>query len=141
MFRIRMVVAALTLLVCDVSPAAAQSVRGHIKFDFFGAISPDEVTVNAWIDEDGMPQGMMEWNGGLVEKAPKGGPTDPWHMDVLDLEVDGNTAHVFGIVTHSVIPEEIGTLVDLYFTDNSGMGEPDEFQFEPILAGNVTVSD
>ena len=57
---------------------------------------------------------------------------------------DGNTAHVLGVVVHSVFPEEIGIQVPLDFTDNSGTGQPDEIGVFggasfPIVAGNIIV--
>ena len=57
---------------------------------------------------------------------------------------DGNTAHVFGVVIHSVFPEEIGIGVPLDFRDNRGTGQPDETgvfggDLVPIIAGNFIV--
>ena len=141
MFRIRAVCGALALLVCGLSPATAQSVRGHLKTLLPGELSLNEVSIDAWIDDDGVPQGMMEWTGGVTLKGHPAGPTDPWHLDILDLEFDGNTVLVTAIVTHSVFPDEIGMIFPLLFTDNSGTGQPDEFGNLPALAGHVTVID
>jgi hypothetical protein len=142
MFRIRAVCGVLALLVCGLSPATAQSVRGHLKTLVpAGEVIVNEVSIDAWIDDDGEPQGMMEWTGGLAVKGHPAGPSDPWHLDILDLEFDGNAVLVTAIVTHSVFPDEIGTIVQVLFTDNSGTGEPDEFGSVPAIAGHVTVSD
>jgi hypothetical protein len=83
------------------------------------------------------------WVGGTTPRRP-GGPADPWLIDVTQIIFDGKTAHVFGVVVHSVFPEEIGIGVPLDFRDNSGTGQPDEMgvfggDLVPIIAGNFIV--
>jgi hypothetical protein len=140
---IRTACAAVALLACGLGPANAQdgdSVRGHLKLLSYPPSSTMEISINAWIDDDGEAQGNMTWVGGVFKSQP-GGPADPWELDVIDLEFSGNTAYVTAVVTHSVHPADIGTEVFVWFTDNSGTGAPDEFTGQFAAAGNVTVSD
>jgi hypothetical protein len=132
----------LALLLLGLNPALAkaQSVQGHAKVDFFGNQTDDEISVNAYVDDLGFVHGMMEWCGDVSKTHPTG-PTDPWHIEVIDLLVVGNTAYVTGVVTHSVFPGEIGNIVVHAFTDNSALDEPDEIDGIPLLAGNIVVRD
>ncbi len=139
----RMACGVVAALLLGIGPgvATAQSVRGHGKVDLFGVGTlPDLIAVDAWLDDDGVAHGAMTWVGGVPQVQP-GGPADPWLIDVNAIYFDGNTAVVFGVVTHSVFPEDIGSVVIFAFTDNSGTGQPDEIDGVPIEAGNFTVDD
>src|SRR5262249_13072649 len=118
---------------------AGGSVRGHGEVPEPG-LSPSQISVDAWLDDNGVAHGTMTWIGDVVPGHP-GGPADPWLIDVQSIVFDGNTAYVYGVVAHSVFPLVIGTPVGVAFTDNSGTGEPDEINFTPIVAGNITVAD
>jgi hypothetical protein len=132
---------ALTLLL-GLSPATATaggSVLGHGKLDN-GPFSPSQISIDAWLDDNGVPQGTMVWVGDVTHMHP-GGPADPWFIEVVDLAFDGNTAFVIGVVVHSVFPGDIGNTVYFTFTDNSGTCQPDEINGQAIEAGNITVRD
>jgi hypothetical protein len=122
--------------------AAAQSVSGHGKLDNGPNLSPSQISVDAWLDADGVAHGSMVWVGDISPGSlPMAGPADPWFIDVTDIVFDGNTAYVTGVVSHSVFPTDIGNVVSFAFTDNSGTGQPDEIDGQPIEAGNITVDD
>ncbi|PYK47341.1 MAG: hypothetical protein DME20_12340 [Verrucomicrobia bacterium] len=87
--------------------------------------SDAQISVNAWLDANGVAHGTVVWVGGTTHRRP-GGPADPWLIDVTEIIFDGNTAHVIGVVVHSVFPEEIGIVVPFDFRDNSGTNQPDE---------------
>jgi hypothetical protein len=132
----------LAVLVCAFGPVVALgggSVRGHGKLPEPG-LSTSQVSVDAWLDDNGVAYGTVGWIGDVTPAQP-GGPADPWLIDVQDIAFDGNTAYVYGVVVHSVFPEDIGTVVVLTFTDNSGAGEPDEINSMPIVAGQIMVND
>jgi hypothetical protein len=134
------------VLLLGLSPAIATaqtSVHGHGKTLNDEPFSDSEISVNASLDTDGVAHGTVVWVGGVTPRRP-GGPADPWLIDVTQIIFDGNTAHVVGVVVHSVFPEEIGIEVPLDFTDNSGTGQPDEIGVFggasfPIVAGNIIV--
>ncbi len=155
-------VAALALLVCSVGPAAAiagDSVKGTgVIRVFHGAVDGTnlfvQVAVNAYVDNNGVPQGTIAWAGLVPNELPHGnvgpgGPADPYILDVTGIVVDGTTAYVTGKVIAS--PAGTGNANGQSFTfgfmDNSGTGEPDEltvlgfFDFSPIDSGNYFVSD
>jgi hypothetical protein len=104
------------------------------------------VAVNAWLDENGVPHGTMTWEGD-TDLVPDGGGrplyvgglSDPFLMEVVDLWFDGDTAYVFAIVVHAPNDVDIGGSTYFAFTDNSGTDDPDEINFAPIDAGNITV--
>jgi hypothetical protein len=132
----------LAVLVCAFSPAVALaggSVRGHGEVPEPG-FAPSQISVDAWLDDNGVAHGTMTWIGDVVPGHP-GGPADPWLIDVQAIVFAGNTAYVFGVVAHSVFPGDIGFGVHVAFTDNSGTGEPDEINFTPIVAGQIVVND
>jgi hypothetical protein len=136
----------MAALLCSLSPAlatAGDSVRGHGKVLLDPPpASPSEISVDAWLDDNGVAQGTVTWTGDVIPGSlPQTGLADPFLIDVLSITVDGNTAYVFGVVAHSVFPEDIGSPFFLAFTDNSGTGAPDEINFTPIVAGNITVND
>jgi hypothetical protein len=137
--------AALLLSLCP-AIATAQSVRGHGKVDNGPGISASEITVDAWLDAQGVAHGSMDWIGDILNTPPESGnrpagPADPWHIDVTEIIFNANSAYVVGVVTHSVFPTDIGKIVIFTFTDNSHLGLPDEIDGQFILAGNFTVDD
>ena len=138
-------IALAVLFSLDASVAMAQSVRGHGKIDNGPNLSPSEISVDAWIDANGDVQGMMEWVGDVANNVPytpgTGGPADPYHMQVVDLFFYGNTVYVVGVVVNSPQGASDGQVVEFAFTDNSGLGLPDQIDGEFILAGNITVDD
>ncbi len=112
-----------------------------------GSVSPSQISVDAWRDDDGVAQGSVTFIGDVALGVfPEGGLADPWFLDVLDLEIVGNTAYVLAVVVHSLFPEDIGTEVNFTFIDNSATGAPDEIETDiagggEIVAGNITVTD
>ena len=139
-------VTAIAMMVLSLSPAIATaqtSVQGHGRVPNDPPNADSQVSVNAWLDTNGVAHGTVVWVGGITPRVP-GGPADPWLIDITEIIFDGNTAHVFGVVVHSVFPEEIGIGVPLDFKDNSGTGQPDEMgvfgsDLFPIVAGNIIV--
>ena len=139
-------ITAIVMMLLGLSPAIATaqtSVQGHGKFANDKPYSDAQISVNAWLDTNGVAHGTVVWIGGTTARRP-GGPADPWLIKVTQIIFDGNTAHVFGVVVHSVFPEEIGIGVPLDFRDNSGTGQPDELgvfggDLFPIVAGNIIV--
>jgi len=135
-------------LLLAVAPAIAlaESVIGHGEVST-GDTSPLQVSVHAWRDIDGFVHGSVTAIGDVALGVfPKGGLADPWFLDVVDLEVEGNTAYVLAVVVHSLFPEDIGTEVNFTFIDNSATGTPDEIDTDilgggEIVAGNITVTD
>lgn len=142
--RFGMISGIVAAVICSLGPAVAMAdaVRGHGKVQLgpAGIFSPSEISVDAWLDDDGVAHGMIAWIGDSPFAIP-GGPADPFIIDVLDIVFDGNTAYVTGVVVAS--PEGIfnGFMESLIFTDNSGIAEPDEIDGEAIVAGNITVTD
>ncbi len=122
--------------------ATAQSVRGfgEVQLGPASIDSPSEISVDAWVDDNGVAQGTIAFIGDVTFATP-GGPADPWIIEVYQIDFFGNTAVVAGVVVQSVFPSDIGSGVQFFFTDNSGTGEPDEINFTPIVAGNITVHD
>jgi len=142
------IICAIAALLLGVAPAIAlsESVIGHGKV-LNGGGSPSQISVHAWRDTDGSIHGSVTWIGDITPGIfPKGGIADPWFLDVVDIEVEGNTAYVLAVVVHSLFPEDIGTEVNFIFIDNSATGTPDEIDTDfggsgEIVAGNVTVTD
>lgn len=130
------------VVLCSLGPAVAtaQSVRGFGEVPNGGGLSPSEISVDAWVDDNGVAQGTVTWVGDVFFDTPAG-PADPWLIEVYDLVFFGNTAVVSGVVVHSVFPSDIGSGVQFFFTDNSGTGQPDEIDGSPIVAGNIVVTD
>jgi hypothetical protein len=139
-------VTAIAMMVLSVSPAIATaqtSVRGHGRSPNDPPNADSQISVNALLDTNVVGHGTVVWVGGVTPRL-RGGPADPWLIEVTEITFSGNTAHVFGVVVHSVFPEEIGIGVPLDFTDNSGTAQPDEIgvfggDSFPIIAGNITV--
>jgi hypothetical protein len=137
--------AAVLLLGLGPAVATAQSVRGHGEISNGPGLSPSQISVNAWIDANGVVQGHMTWVGDVANTPPyppaQGGPAEPFIVQVTFIEFFGNTAFVGGVVVAS--PDGIGDgqFVEFSFTDNSGTGLPDEIDGTPIIAGNITVDD
>jgi hypothetical protein len=142
------IICGITAIVLAVAPAiaVAESVTGHGKV-LNGGVSPSQISVDAWRDIDGFAQGFVTFIGDVaLGSFPKGGLADPWFLDVVDLEVAGDTAYVRAVVVHSLFPVDIGTEVNFIFIDNSAIGAPDEIETDilgggPIVAGNITVTD
>ena len=138
----------IAALLLGVAPAfaLAESVTGHGKV-LNGGVSPSQISVDAWRDNDGVAQGSVTFVGDVALGVfPKGGLADPWFLDVVDVAVVGNTAYVLAVVVHSLFPGDIGTEVNFIFIDNSATGAPDEIETDilgggPIVAGNITVTD
>jgi hypothetical protein len=134
------------LLSASPAIALAESVTGHGKV-LNGAASPSQISVHAWLDEDLVAQGSVTFIGDVARGIlPQGGAAAPWFLDVVELEVDGNTAYVQAVVVHSLFPEDIGIVVNFIFTDNSASGTPDAIETDiegggEIVAGNITVTD
>jgi hypothetical protein len=126
--------------------ATAGSVSGHGKVVLNPSFSTAQISVDAWTDDEGVAQGTVIFVGDVPTSHPESssgpaGPADPWLMEVTEITFDGNTAYVIAVVVHSVFPSEIGTELEIIFTDNSATGEPDEIDFISIDAGNITVTD
>ena len=103
-------VTAIAMMVLSVSPAIATaqtSVRGHGRSPNDPPNADSQISVNALLDTNVVGHGTVVWVGGVTPRV-RGGPADPWLIDVTEIIFDGNTAHVFGVVVHSVFPEEIG---------------------------------
>ena len=100
-------------------------------------LSVGEININAWLDDNGVAHGMMNWVGTIPAGIVP--PAIPWHIAVTDIDFFGNTATVCGVVVHSVFPEDIGLDVCFDLTDNRATGEPDEINDTPIEAGNIIV--
>ena len=134
----------LMLLALLVTPSLALAgkpryeVRGQGKVQLFGDdVSVSHVSVNAWVNGNGVAQGRLTWVGGV---SPNALPTAyPWQMDVTSIEISGNTATVCWVVVHAVVPEDIGIEDCFDFTDNRATGAPDEISGVPLEAGNIIV--
>lgn len=130
----------LVLLVATSVAMAGKSgsqVLGQGKVQLGTGVSVSHISVNAWLDGNGVPHGMVQWTGGVPAGTH---PTpDPWHSDVTSIEASGNTATVCFVVVHSVIPSEIGSTSCKVFTDNGATGVPDTIDGVPIQAGNIIV--
>jgi hypothetical protein len=137
-------VAALAFTLCPAA-ASAQSVQGQGEISNGPGISPSHISVNAGIDDSGCVYGKMTWIGDNTQTPPyppgTGGPSDPFIMEVISIEFFGNSAYVEGVVVSSPGGKANGTGELFVFTDNSGTGEPDEINGEPIVAGNIKVND
>jgi len=102
------------VVLCGLCPAiaSAQSVRGHGQVWLEGShtLSVSEISVNAWLAAGGFAHRSMAWVGDVTKQRP-GGPSDPWFIEVYAVYFYGNTAYVAGVVTHSVFPGDIGSVV------------------------------
>ena len=144
----RWLVYGIAALLLGAAPAfaLAESVVGHGEV-LNGAVSPSQISVDAWRDDDGVAQGSVTFIGDVgLGVLPEGGLADPWFLDVLDLEVVGNTAYVLAVVVHSLFPEDVGRQVNFMFIDNSATGTPDEIDTDvggggEIVGGNIVVTD
>ena len=144
----RGVVAAL-LLALSPAVATAQSVRGAgVFFGPHGAADGGnlfiQISVNAWLDDDGVAHGNVTFEGEVYQPLPggnvgPGGPADPFIYVVTDVVFDGDTVYVVGIVTSSPDGVANGEVGAFYFTDNGAYG--DAINGVPLDAGNITVDD
>ena len=141
-----LVILVMLFSFANVSPALAapqSEVRGQGKVQLFGdTVSVSEISVNAWLDENGAAHGMLTWIGGVSPGTVP--PAYPWQMDVTSIALSGNTATVCWVVVHSVVPGDIGVSDCFDFTDNRATGTPDEIGLFgspsiPIEAGNIIV--
>jgi hypothetical protein len=136
------IVAALVLALVPSLALAGPSVHGHGKVAFDPApFSVGEISIDAWLDDDGVAHGMMEFTGDALPNTNQpGGPSNPYYLEVTDLYIVGNTAYVSVVVVHA-LDGFIGGEGVFTFTDNSGTGDPDEINGVEIEAGNITVND
>ena len=89
----------------------------------------------------------MTWEGDVYQFLPAdgkpefhGGPSDPFRVAVTEIDfLGGNSAFVFGVVVNSPNKSDEGMIAFFTFTDNSGIGDPDEIDGVPIDAGRITV--
>jgi len=137
---------ALTVLSClSLSDATAQTVRGHGKISNGPDVSHSQISVNAGLDANGVAYGNMTWTGDVANNVPyvpgMGGAAEPYIMDVVEIEFDGNNAFVTGVVVNSPQGQYDGIVVQFLFTDNCGLGLPDEIGGQFIEGGNITVTD
>jgi hypothetical protein len=154
--RIEMACLVMALLL-GLSPAVAtaQSVRGKGVFPDPSHGAKDGgnlfqgISVNAWIDADGVAQGHISWIGSVFQTLPDGsihfgGPSNPAELVVTDVFFIDNTAYVTGVVVASPQGELDGDVWFFTFTDNSAIDEPDEISilgdFDDVpVAGNLRV--
>lgn len=145
-------------IVISAQSAAAQGqpiaeVRGHGTDYFFprkdDGVLMDQISIDAWLDEDGNAHGTMSWTSvylGFEDPGPTGSGY-PWYMVVTDLLVVDNLAIVQGIVVSSPqAPDDVGSPVRFTVVDNgNGANDPpDELGVNfgapsPVLLGNFTV--
>ena len=144
-----------TMLALDPALLCAQSVRGHggLSGGFessFGIVLPSQISVDAWLDDDGEAHGSVTWIGDSPffpgePDVGTGGPAYPYKLDVVDMVIWGNFAIVWSVVAESPDKSAVGEPVVFFFLDNSDFDEPDEigssyFGGTPLDAGNITVS-
>jgi hypothetical protein len=102
----------------------------------------DHVSVNAWLDAEGRAHGTMNWSYiWTYDSVPQRGgrrPGDPWHMRVDTLVVNGNTAHIEGVVVSAENRGGIGYRVSWDIVDN-GSGKSDLLNGALLESGNFTV--
>ncbi len=141
------------LIVLGFSPAIgrAQSIVTGSGVNVYLHGAPDggnlfrQVSVHAWLDRDGIARGTMTWEGNIFQPLPggqtgfRGGPADPFLIEVTDLFFFGNTVDVIGVVVNSPNHEDEGAVVLFTFTDNNGTNEPDQIDNEQIVAGTIIV--
>jgi hypothetical protein len=137
----------LAALLLGIGPAVAMpqgTVRGQGRVQIDGPdFSTSSVSVDAWLDDSGVAHGTMTWTGDILftpGNPVKGGPADPWLINVTDIAIAGNTATVCGTVVHTVSPEDMGVVWCFQFADNSETGQPDKINFTPVLAGNIIIT-
>lgn len=125
--------------------AATGVVRGHgeVPSTEEGALFPSQISINAWLDGEGA-HGRIIWIGDFAfvpgDPQDKGGPADPWFIDVTSLTfLSDDSAEVCGVVVHAPREEAIGEEGCLVFTDNRETGEADTIDGVAILAGNILV--
>jgi hypothetical protein len=137
------ILAGLVLALGPGLALAGGSVHGHgkVPIDSVPPFTVSEISIDAWLDDAGVAHGMVQWNGdGLPHSNQPGGPTDPYHMEVTDLYIDGNTAYVWAVVVNAPNQTANGQEFEFTFTDNSGTADADEINGVPIEAGNIIVN-
>jgi hypothetical protein len=106
-----------------------------------------QVSVDAWIDEDGVAHGRIVYIGDWEQTLPAqgntghaGGPSNPWIGEVTAIYFAAdNTVEVDAELIHAPNMEDIGFLFSIVVTDNSGTDVPDLLNFAPIEVGNFTI--
>lgn len=143
----------LTLLLSGLitTTAKAQGEVSGVGVIRFSHGAPDGnhfsvVHVNAWLDDEGVAHGTLQWVGDAPQTLPAGGSTGfpggpalPYIAEVTAIYCLGDgTVGVEGVVIAS--PQSVGNGFGVYFdfTDNSA-GGPDMINFQPIQAGNIIV--
>lgn len=132
------------------SPAVHQ-VRGHGMLQYAtgapdGGNSFDQISINAWMNADGTVDGMAEftWQRHLL---PGGGGKlssgYPWTI-AIDTMIffSADFVYVEGVVIHSgQNPGDVGMRAGFPIVDNGNGADdpPDELNFTPLFAGNLTV--
>lgn len=110
----------------------------------------DQISINAQLEDSGDAHGVVIWTS-VIHDVPadfdgpnppgQGNSGYPWHIEVLELEVNGNNATIDGVVVSSPqVPEDVGTTVSFEIID----GNPDKlgvFGNTPtdIIGGNFIV--
>lgn len=131
-------------LLLSVSPALAapqSEIRGHGKAQLNSdLVSVSQVSINAWLDDDGQAHGMIHWVGAVPPGVlPKTGQAAPWLIEVTGIIFNGNSARVCGVVVQSVFPADIGVEVCFNVTDNGATGARDRIDSVPLEAGNFII--
>jgi hypothetical protein len=138
------ILAGLVLALGPGLALAGGSVLGHgkVPIDSVPPFTVSEISIDAWLDDAGVAHGMVEWNGDALPNTNQpGGPSNPFHLEVTDLYIVGNTAYVTAVVVNAPNQTANGQEFEFTFTDNSGTADADEIDGIPIEAGNITVND
>ena len=136
---------AVLSLDVNAKTAATGVVRGHgeVPSTEEGALLPSQISINARQDSEGA-HGRIIWIGDFPfvpgDPQDKGGPADPWVIDVTSLTfLADNSAEVCGVVVQAPREEALMEEGCLVFTDNRDTGEDDTIDGVAILAGNILV--
>src|SRR5579864_1050798 len=75
--------AVLLFGLCPASAIAGGSVRGHGEVLNPAPLSPSQISVDAWLNDNGVAHGVMVWIGDIIPGSlPKTGPAAPFLIDV-----------------------------------------------------------
>jgi hypothetical protein len=113
------------------------SVRGHASVDLpagTGAGQLNQISVNAWLDDDGNAHGTVVWTFSRGGPAGAGGAAGyPWVLKVDTLVIYGNYAYLEAVVVRSPqSPGDVGTRVGFWVSDGgNGAGSTDYFALQP----------
>ncbi|MDC0672131.1 hypothetical protein [Nannocystis radixulma] len=97
---------AVLSLDVNAKPPATGVVRGHGKVpSSAGGFLPSQISINAWLDSEGA-HGRVIWIGDFEfvpgDPQGKGGPADPWFIDVTSISfLPNNSAEICGVVVHA----------------------------------------